>query len=348
MRGRTTLLRSLLALVAVVAAAAAGLAAPAAARADVLPTTLTVQPVPPVVVYGSSGELRIALAGSGLPVAGATLAVSAQRVDELDFVTLAPVFTDTAGRALVQPSPAVNTTYRIEYGGDVQYAPVSAEVLLRVRPRIVTSFPKSIWAGRTAWLKGHVYPAHPGGQVTIERKAGGVWSDFKTVTLGDDSTFSASFTPTSPGFKYFRVRMAVDAEHALAITTSRRIVVNIPNKHDIPWKYPHYIVIDHSEFRLYYYEHGRIVREWPCVLGKPSTPTPLGHFKVYAKDPNAGLVMGKLLLYYNALGIHGTNQPWLIRRFPRAFSHGCARVTTSHIDWLYPRVPVGTPVWNIP
>jgi lipoprotein-anchoring transpeptidase ErfK/SrfK len=349
MTGTRNLLRGLLAVAALLTlAACAGLAAPADARADALPTTLTVQPVPPVIVYGSSVQLRVLLTSDGLPVAGASLPVSAQAAGELDFAPLDPAVTDAAGAALLQPAPHVNTTYRIEYAGDALHAAASADVLVRVRPRIATSFPKSLWVGNTAQLKGRVYPAHPGAQVTIERKSGGVWGDFATVTLADDSRFSAPFKPTSPGFKYFRVRMAADAEHALAITSSRRLVVNIPNKHGIPWVYPHYIVIDHSEFRIYYYEHGRIIRNWACVLGKPSTPTPLGHFKVYAKDPTAGIVMGKLLLYYNSIGIHGTNEPWLIKRFPRAFSHGCCRLTNAHIDWLYPRVPVGTPVWNIP
>lgn len=315
----------------------------------VLPSAVTLKAVPPVVVYGSDTELRglLTLGGVAAP-AGTALAVSRRRVDETDFVPVESLLTDAAGRCLWTPGPAVNTTYRVAYAGDGTYAPATADLEVRVRPRITTSFPKSFWLGDAVTLRGRVAPAHPGAQVTIERKVSGVWQDFATVTLKDDSTFAARFKPTSPGFKYFRVRMAADAEHAVAITTSRRIVVNNPNPHDIPLAYPHYIVIDHSEFTLYYYEHGRVVRKWPCVLGKPSTPTPLGHFKIYAKQPNPGYMMGPYILsYYGAIGIHGTNQPELIRKFPRAFSHGCARLTNAQITWLYPRVPVGTPVWNI-
>ena len=143
--------------------------------------------------------------------------------------------------------------------------------------------------------------------------------------------------------------MAADAGHAVMITTSRRLVINNPNPHHIPITYAHYIVIDHSQFKLYYYEHGRVIKEWDCVLGKPSTPTPLGHFTIQIKVPNPGAIEGPFFLGYDgAIGIHGTNQPYLIRRFPRAFSHGCARLYNSEITWLYPRVPIGTPVWNIP
>jgi lipoprotein-anchoring transpeptidase ErfK/SrfK len=314
-----------------------------------LPSALTLRTVPPVVVYGSETELRGSLVLGGLAApAGTAAAVSRRRVDEADFVPADTVTTDATGRFVWTPGPAVNTTYRVAYAGDGTYAPAVAEIEVRVRPRIMTRFPKSFWLGDAVTLRGQVAPAHPGAQVTIERKVSGVWRDFATVTLTDDSAFAARFKPTSPGFKYFRVRMAADAEHAVAITTSRRIVVNNPNPHDIPLAYPHYIVIDHSQFMLYYYEHGRVIRKWPCVLGKPSTPTPLGHFKIYARQPNPGYMMGPYLLsYYGAIGIHGTNQPELIRRFPRAFSHGCARLTNAQITWLYPRVPVGTPVWNI-
>jgi len=320
-----------------------------ASTALVLSSAVTLRAVPPVVVYGSDTELRGVLTLGGAPApAGTAVAVSRRRVGETDFVPVESLITGATGGFVSTATPAVNTTYRVAYAGDASHAPASDELEVRVRPRITTRFPKSLWRGDAVSLRGRVAPAHPGAQVTVERKISGVWQDFATVTLEDDSTFATPFKPTSPGFKYFRVRMAADAEHAVAITTSRRVVVNNPNPHGIPLAYPHYIVIDHSEFRLYYYEHGRLIKKWPCVLGKPSTPTPLGHFKIYAKQPNPGNVMGPYLLaYYGAIGIHGTNQPGLIKRFPRAFSHGCARLTNAQITWLYPRVPVGTPVWNI-
>ncbi len=328
-------------------------AAVAATTTVLLPTSLAVQTVPPVVVYGTACELRVVLSTAGAPVAGAGLSVLEQPAGAPDFGPPAVPFdattTDAAGRLVLKPVRSLNTTYRLSWAGDGTLAPASADVLVRVRPRIVTRFPKSLWEGDTARLKGRVYPAHPGGEVTIERKVAGVWRDFRTVTLAADSTFNVAYKPTSWGFKYFRIRMAADAEHALAITTSRRVIVNRPNPHRIPMAYPNYFVVDYSEFRLYYYEHGRVVRDWPCVLGKPSTPTPLGHFKIYWKQRDPGYGMGPFkLLYYGSIGIHGTSEPWLLDDFPRAYSHGCTRLTNSHISWLFERVPVGTPVWNIP
>ena len=343
-----------------VAIVAALLALPGLAAAT--PATLTLTSTPPVVVCGHAAQLTgTALDAAGQPLGGATLTLAAQRYDATAFTpTAQSVVTDLAtGAFSLSVSPRYNITYRVEYAGDgtgptgTEYG--SVDLLVRVRPRITTDFPsKDLWAGRTLTLKGSVAPAHPDpgstaqAHVTIEQKVDGVWSTLKTLTLSDTSTFSTAWTPPSPGFKYFRVTMAADDGHAVMITTSRRLVINNPNPHHIPIAYAHYIVIDHSEFRLYYYEHGRVIKKWNCVLGKPSTPTPYGHFKVQSKIPNPGAVEGPYFMgYYGAIGIHGTNQPYLIRRFPRAFSHGCARLYNSEITWLYPRVPIGTPVWNI-
>lgn len=327
-------------------AALAGLLLLAAPALAGVPATLTLTAEPPAVVWGGSTSL----AGT-VSVAGAELVLLAQPAGATDFTEVTRVYASGDGSyAFVAVSPVVNTTYRVTFAGDAVNDAAAADLPVRVRPRITTAFPKtkSLWAGKPATLRGAVAPAHPGSQVTLERKIDGVWQTYAVCPLDADSRFSTTWTPEKPGFHYFRVTMAADAEHAVMITTSRRLVVNNPNPHNIPITYAHYIVIDHSEFHLYYYEHGRVIKKWDCVLGKPSTPTPLGHFRIYCKTPDPGAVMGPYFLgYYGAIGIHGTNQPYLIRRFPRAFSHGCTRLYNSQITWLYPRVPIGTPVWNI-
>jgi lipoprotein-anchoring transpeptidase ErfK/SrfK len=41
------------------------------------------------------------------------------------------------------------------------------------------------------------------------------------------------------------------------------------------------------------------------------------------------------------IGIHGTNQPWLLPGRP---SHGCVRLENKDDEYLYKHAPVGTPV----
>ena len=111
----------------------------------------------------------------------------------------------------------------------------------------------------------------------------------------------------------------------------------------------HYIVVDRSQYKLYYMEHGILKRVFDCVLGRPSLPTPLGHFRIYAKDPHMSGPYGpRRMRYLGEYAIHGTDEPWLLGRFPRNYSHGCTRLSNTHILWLFARVPVGTPVWNVP
>lgn len=41
------------------------------------------------------------------------------------------------------------------------------------------------------------------------------------------------------------------------------------------------------------------------------------------------------------VGIHGTNEPWLVPGRP---SHGCIRMRNRDILWLAARMPIGTPL----
>lgn len=71
--------------------------------------------------------------------------------------------------------------------------------------------------------------------------------------------------------------------------------------------------------------------------------TPVGSFTVLRKIAgNHEAPLGTLrnpLFFYQGWAIHGAvNVP----AYPA--SHGCARISNSDIDWLYPQIPLGTPV----
>jgi lipoprotein-anchoring transpeptidase ErfK/SrfK len=75
----------------------------------------------------------------------------------------------------------------------------------------------------------------------------------------------------------------------------------------------------------------------------------MGHFHIYQKQAHPEVGEGPwILYYYGPIGIHGTTAPGLLKLFPRAFSHGCCRLYNWQISWLAPRIPIGTPVWNVP
>lgn len=97
--------------------------------------------------------------------------------------------------------------------------------------------------------------------------------------------------------------------------------------------------------RLHHYEGCRLLREYPVAVGKPSTPTPPGNYKVINKVMHPGGVLGTrwmgLSIPGGNYGIHGTNNPASIGT---AASLGCVRMYNHHVEELFPQVPIGTPV----
>jgi len=119
---------------------------------------------------------------------------------------------------------------------------------------------------------------------------------------------------------------------------------------DYPW--PTCIIIDKSECRLYWIRDGILVKTYPIAIGKPSTPTPIGTWRIgnkYMTDPNGIYGPRKMRMYrlrngrfeFTAYNIHGTNQPWVIGTMA---SHGCIRMYNREVLELYPQVPLGTMV----
>jgi hypothetical protein len=115
------------------------------------------------------------------------------------------------------------------------------------------------------------------------------------------------------------------------------------------------LLIERRRSRATLRRSGRVVWRARIGHGAPGTPTPAGRFYIREKLRNLGgsPIYGPWAFgtsAYSALsdwpgggviGIHGTNQPWLIPGRP---SHGCIRVRNSAIGRLARRMPIGTPV----
>jgi len=129
----------------------------------------------------------------------------------------------------------------------------------------------------------------------------------------------------------------------------------------LEYAWPTCIIIDKSDFRLYWIRDDVLVKAYAIAHGKRRTPTPNAIWKVGRKEktpPKGVYGPRKLRLFrrvtyrgrngrritrykYTNYGIHGTNQPWVIGTMA---SHGCIRLLNSQISELWPQVPVGTPV----
>jgi lipoprotein-anchoring transpeptidase ErfK/SrfK len=118
-----------------------------------------------------------------------------------------------------------------------------------------------------------------------------------------------------------------------------------------------HIVVDVSERQVTVFRAGRPVRSFPAVVGKASTPTPLGEFfveetvRLAASAAGAPFALalsarsdvlqefdggpGQIALHGldNLSGVPGT-----------AVSHGCIRIDDGTLRWLVARIGPGVPV----
>lgn len=339
-----------LALLLVVAVAA--VVAPSAAGASVAGAAapeLTLTASPGTVSGGNSARLAVHIA-----VPAATLQLSRRYVGESEFTQLRSVTTDAHGDLSWAVWPRGSATYKVAFAGTAEWAPAYAEAHVEVRPKVTltTSADGTVFTGDRVTLRVQVAPDRPGGLVEVQRwdSGAGTWALLKSLTLDGDSKARWVWRPSQAGRQRLRARVVADAEHAAAVSGVRKLeVFDASNPYGVPSKYPHLILVDLSQYKLYYYERGRVVRVFDCVLGRPSLPTPRGHYRIYAKDAHMyGPYGPRRMRYLGAYAIHGTNEPWLLSRFPRNYSHGCTRLSNAHILWLFDRVRVGTPVWNVP
>jgi lipoprotein-anchoring transpeptidase ErfK/SrfK len=288
---------------------------------------------------------------SGAP-AGAPLTLSRKRAGEVDFTVVGSAVADAGGRTSWRRTPPQSAVFRVDFAGDATSVAASAEVSVGVRPQVTLAAAarKPLIEDRYVRYTVKVRPAHPGAVVRLARWTKHGWTALKELTLDDDSQAQARVLAAAPGRLVVRAEMAADADHLAGHSALwKTTVYDRRNPYGVPTKYPRLILVDLSQYRLYYHEYGNVIRVFNCVLGRPGLPTPKGHYKIYAKDPHMGGPYGPFRMRYLGLyAIHGTNEPWLLGRYPRNYSHGCTRLSNTNITWLYNRVKVGTPVWNVP
>lgn len=105
------------------------------------------------------------------------------------------------------------------------------------------------------------------------------------------------------------------------------------------------ILIDLEIKKLYYNSVQSVNRSYPVAIGKPSTPTPTGVYKIITKIVNPGGILGSrwmgLDIPDGPYGIHGTNDPSSIGR---EISNGCIRMYNQDVEDLFNMVKIGTVV----
>lgn len=131
-------------------------------------------------------------------------------------------------------------------------------------------------------------------------------------------------------------------------------------------KNPVVLIADRANFKLRVYKGLKLHKTYPIAVGAAGYDTPAGLYKIANKAINpawtvpdsdwAGDLKGQVipggapnnplksrwLGIYDGVGIHGTSDRASIGS---AASHGCLRMLVEDVEDLYPRVPVGSPVY---
>jgi lipoprotein-anchoring transpeptidase ErfK/SrfK len=116
------------------------------------------------------------------------------------------------------------------------------------------------------------------------------------------------------------------------------------------------IDVDRAKFQATLYKSGKIDRRFTVIVGKPSTPTPAGHFYIEEVLHVGSGVAGPFVLATSArsnvlqdfdggpgqIGLHGRNG--LPDPIGTASSHGCVRFLDQDIAWLVQVAHIGAGV----
>lgn len=150
----------------------------------------------------------------------------------------------------------------------------------------------------------------------------------------------------------------------------------VPNQFILPDAPRKGLILNLPEMRLYHYlpkqpESAPVIVTYPVSVGRMDWKTPLGAARIIRKQekpswrppksvieeakaagdepppevvsPGPDNPLGEYALRLNLPGylIHGTNKPWGVGM---RVTHGCVRLLPEHIEELFGRVAIGTPV----
>lgn len=283
-------------------------------------------------------------------------------------------------------------------------APLQKDVVVRTADRVVRLSPtdagvqidtagmvaQAIHASRGSWFGARAIRDLTGGRVSRTIPARVVYSHdavrqlvAKVAGVVNRPARDATVKPLSGNLAQVREQVGVAVN---ATVLARRVelalsrpgaphVLQVPTRTVAPKvtvaslasRFPAYIVVDRSHFRLLFYSHLKLANTYSISVGRQGLETPAGLYNVQWKEVNppwhvpndkwAGALAGKTIppgpqdpikarwmAFNGGAGIHGTAE---VASLGHAASHGCVRMRISDVIALYSRSPVGTPVYVV-
>lgn len=124
-----------------------------------------------------------------------------------------------------------------------------------------------------------------------------------------------------------------------------------------PEAFPKVLVASISAKKMWAYQNGNQVNSWLVSAGKPSTPTPVGQFKIYAKfssqdmrgtnpdgSPYFQPAVPWVNYFYSGSAVHGVYWHPLSWFGNINSSHGCIGLPVDEAHWVFNWAPIGTTV----
>jgi len=121
------------------------------------------------------------------------------------------------------------------------------------------------------------------------------------------------------------------------------------------------IEVDKSAQKMYFFVEDENLKQFNVATGKPSTPTPSGHFSVFRKAPSLNYYMpagsavsregyfipnveANMQFRSGGFFIHEREVNWRRINNGTASSHGCINMRRADAWWVYEHTPMNTPV----
>jgi lipoprotein-anchoring transpeptidase ErfK/SrfK len=165
------------------------------------------------------------------------------------------------------------------------------------------------------------------------------------------------------------IRKAIDSPTAARTFTAQTVKVKPKVTTDsLATSYKTVLVVDRADFQLKLYKNLKLEKTYDIAVGMQGLETPAGLYHIQNKAVNpawsvpnsawAGSLAGttvpggapnnplkaRWLGIFDGAGIHGID-PSEYGSIGHAASHGCVRMRIEDVEDLYPRVPVGAPIY---
>lgn len=133
-------------------------------------------------------------------------------------------------------------------------------------------------------------------------------------------------------------------------------ITNLVNRNNFSSNTYYFIYVDTNNFKTNIFEgsknNWKLINSYLCTIGKPSTPTIKGDFKLGIKGLYFGVNRGYKCWYYSQIKgnylFHSViyNLDGTIRdgRLGMALSDGCVRLAIENAKWIWDNIPTNTAI----